>query len=763
MRLRRVAVTRLPALFDRLRQEVRRRVDRMLLSASIEGAIPFVAGDHLLPSPRRRRKGAAHQERALDAIARPGEADWPGAAARAFFAGGSVDRVLAMLLQREPESCRRITAAAEKVCAGRFDLLGYRALDFGDPPDWHLDAVSGRRAPRTHWSRIDPLDPEAVGDSKVVWELNRHQWMVTLAQAYRLHNDERYADTFVRLLRSWMSENKPGIGINWASSLEVSFRLIAWSWAMYLLRPSPSMTPALQKELLGWVRSHAGHVLRYLSEFYSPNTHLTGEALGLYYAGVLFPDLDGANRWRSTGRRILLRELDRQVGVDGVYFELSTCYQRYTAEIYQHFLLLSRHDGKAVPPGVEARVQGLIDWLLAMRHPDGSMPKIGDGDSGSLLPLVPRDDGDCRGVFALAAAEFQRSDYAWAAGDEGADVAWLLGADRYEAFRGLARHPPESPPSRCFPQGGFVIMRNGWRSDAHQLIFDAGPIGCPLSSGHGHADLLSIDCAAYGVPQVADPGTGCYTADSRWRNYFRSTHAHSTVMVDGLDQAAPAGPFSWRAHPAARLRCFTTAPDFDYADAEHDAYRGPAGPVNHRRRILFVKPRYWIVIDDVAGAGTHTVELRYQLAGGLPVAMHRGWIRTSGEGGPGLFVRADADLRLKHQILCGSRNPYGGWHSRKYGQRSPAPLLRWWTTAALPMRIVSLLVPSDGRAAEIPRMAVDLRNQAVSRVTSDTEEIWIDADDVSIEHIDNRRADSGRDPSVATVSGMNACAESAAS
>jgi hypothetical protein len=47
---------------------------------------------------------------------------------------------------------------------------------------------------------------------------------------------------------------------------------------------------------------------------------LTGEALGLFYAGTLLPELEGAKRWQALGHKILLAELNRQVLPDGVYF-----------------------------------------------------------------------------------------------------------------------------------------------------------------------------------------------------------------------------------------------------------------------------------------------------------------------------------------------------------------------------------------------------------------------------------------------------------
>src|SRR5262249_51395359 len=194
----------------------------------------------------------------------------------------------------------------------------------GEPIDWHRDAVSGHQAPLVHWSRIDPLDQDSVGDSKVTWELNRHQWLVDLGQAWRLTGDERYAEVFAASVHDWMRANPPGMGINWASSLEVSYRMISWCWALSLCRDSAALTPALYSEMLGWLAAHAAHVEKYLSHYFSPNTHLTGEALGLFYAGTLFPDLPRAERWREEGMRILLEQLPRQVHADGVYFEQST-------------------------------------------------------------------------------------------------------------------------------------------------------------------------------------------------------------------------------------------------------------------------------------------------------------------------------------------------------------------------------------------------------------------------------------------------------
>ena len=92
---------------------------------------------------------------------------------------------------------------------GRFDLLGFRDLSFGDPIDWLADPVADRRSPSVHWSRVPFLNYESVGDHKVVWELNRHQYLAALGQAYWYTGRDAYAATFAEHVGAWMDANPP--------------------------------------------------------------------------------------------------------------------------------------------------------------------------------------------------------------------------------------------------------------------------------------------------------------------------------------------------------------------------------------------------------------------------------------------------------------------------------------------------------------------------------------------------------------------------
>ncbi|HEY5617956.1 MAG TPA: alginate lyase family protein [Vicinamibacterales bacterium] len=619
-----------------------------------------------------------------------------------FFAGAEDTATAGAIDARLPDYRRDLLAHADGLVKRHFDLLGYRTLWFGDPIDWHLDPLRSRRAPAVAWSLIDVRDAATVGDSRLIWELNRHQWLVSLAQAWTLTGDERYAAACVSTIDAWLDANPPGVGINWASSLEVALRTISWCWTLLLLRDARVVSAAWLPRVLAAIWLHATHIRRYLSYYCSRNTDLTGEALGLFYVATVFPEFRDADRWRDVAVRILVSESDEQVCGDGVHFERSTCYHRYIADTYLHFVLLAHRNGVELPHCISERVQQMVEFLLAIRQPDGTIPALGDDDGGSLLPLRKRSNGDICGLFGVAATRFHRPDFAWASGGLTPEVLWLLGRDGMHAFDTLKPAPPAISPSCVFPSGGYASMRSDWTPDSHHAILDIGPIGCPVSGGHGHADLLSIQCSIFGEPCLVDAGTYCYAGEPQWRDYFRSTAAHSTVIVDGVSQADPAGPFGWQRQPRVRLREWHSTPEFDFLDAEHDGYLLLPDPVVHRRRVIFVKPGYWIVVDDLSGSSRHQLDLTFQF-GPLSVALAtHPWARAQTPNGRVLWICPFPSAPVQPALKCGELAPINGWISRGYGERQPAPMLIYSFVVALPWRIVTLLLPDRQGLASPP-------------------------------------------------------------
>ena len=408
----------------------------------------------------------------------------------------------------------------------------------------------------------------------------------------------------------------------------------------------------------------------------------------------------------------MIAESASQICGDGVHFERSTCYHRYTVETYQHFLLLAERNRMEVPSEVSKRLRQMVEYVAAVRRPDNSLPEIGDADGGHLLPVVERDQCDPRGVLAVAAAMFRNDGFAWASEGLAADVPWLMGKQGVHAFEAIQPASPVNSPSQLFASGGYAVMKTTRERDAHQMIVDVGPLGCTYSCGHGHADLLSVQCAAFGEPVLVDAGTYCYTSEPEWRNFFRGTAAHSTLMIDGGDQVEADGPFSWRARPRVAVREWRSDSECDFVDASHHAYPG----VTHRRRVMFVKPHYWVIVDDVEGKGVRSLpplqvfDLGFQFAPMRVTVGDDRWVRADTPGGNTFWTGTYApslDGVIRPMVKKGELAPIRGWVSTGYGQRTPAPLLVFSCRSTLPWRSMTLLIPRKG-ASQIAPMVTPL-------------------------------------------------------
>ena len=597
------------------------------------------------------------------------------------------DEVVSMMERRFPDEGRALIEKADRAIAARFDLLGFEGLSFGDPIDWRLEPTSGRRTGLDHWSKIDYLDAEVAGDKKVTWELNRHSHFVTLGQAYWLTGDEKYCEAFITQAASWMDANPTSRGINWASSLEVAFRAIAWLWALHLFAASPRLTSSFALRLLKQLWAHGRHVNTYLSHYFSANTHLTGEALALFYLGTALPEFREATRWRETGLQIMLEQMPKHVRQDGVYFEQSSYYQRYTADFYTHLLVLARASGAALPAEVEERLALLVDHLMWITRPDGSAPLVGDDDGGRLITLAARKSNDYRDTIATAAAIFNRGDWKSVAGEAKVETLWLLGPSALKSYDEIEPQPP-AQYSRAFREGGYYVMRDGWSRESSYVLIDCGPHGSS-SCGHAHADALAFEFAANGKTWLVDPGTFTYTGDRELRDLFRSTHAHNTVTVDGQSQSVTSGPFSWQHVARADAKQFVNQADFDFFEGSQDGYERLTDPVTHTRSLLFIKqqPGSCLIVKDRFRANDqHSYALRYHFPAGC----------SAEADGNQVIATSDDGQQLKITVIgrtMPSAHIEEGWVSEAYGRRDPAPVAVFEATGSGVQEFLSFISP----------------------------------------------------------------------
>lgn len=610
----------------------------------------------------------------------------PQPAGRFFFDPVDVPALVDCLRARLPEEAERIVHEAEQICTRRFDLLGYEALDFGREIDWHLDPVNGIRAPEALWFRIPFLDFNAVGDHKVIWELNRHQHLVTLARAFLLTSDNRYIDELQAQWYAWQPANRYPNGINWASSLEVAFRSLSWIWIDRLL--AGRGVDKLRADLAPAIAQHTRYIEKYLSTYFAPNTHLLGEAVALYFAGTLYPQFASAARWRRRGWEIVENAAAIQVLPDGMHFEQSTYYHVYALDMFLHARLLAARNGEAIPSELDAVIARMAEALRAQSQA-GAAPRFGDDDGGRLFDPRRNRTGHMLDPLTTAAALYRRADFkAAACGTLREESLWLLGLEGLAEFDRLPVEPHPPASTRCAASGAYCLVAT--EPVVREVIVDAGPHGYG-SGGHGHADALSLQWIAQGRHWLTDPGAFCYPLPLG-RNRFRGTAAHNTLEVDGLDQAEPAAAFNWSTKPESRIERWVTSPLLDVFTASHDGYARLPDPVIHRRWVFSWKTGLLFVRDVALGRAAHDLAINWHLGPDFQLLRELPRARTfAGPDGAALtFVSCDEPGWTGEAID-------GEW-SPAYGASTPAAVLRYRARVALPVEFAVALAPAAAEA-----------------------------------------------------------------
>jgi hypothetical protein len=613
-------------------------------------------------------------------------------ASRFFFDPSEIRPLCALLRKLVPEQVALIQEQADQICLHRFALLGYENLDYGPVIDWHLDLVSGKRAPRKIWFKVPYLNFVEVGDHKVIWELNRHQHLVTLAKAYCLTGEQRYVQELCTQWYEWNKENPYAIGINWSSSLEVAFRTLSWLWVRQLLKDCAVLPADFPSDLLVGLAQNARHISQYLSTYFSPNTHLIGEAVALFFVGTLCPEIRSASEWEAIGWDILVKEAERQVQADGVYFEQSVYYHVYALDLFLHARILAKRNGRPIPSGFDHKIEQMAEALSILGQA-GTPPRIGDDDGGRVFD--PRRCGAAHmgDPLSTAAALFGRADFKAVSAGLREETLWLLGADGAATFVKLPIVNPKLA-SRGFESSGFYVMASN--TPRMRLVARAGPMGA-LRAGHSHCDLLSLNLSLNEQECLTDPGTYRYVSESGERNDFRGTAAHNTLRIDGRDQAEAGDSFSWLSLPSVRVQHWIKGHTVDVLAAEHSGYRRLASPVTHRRWVIHLKDQLWFVRDVVEGEGRHLFETYWHLAPGLV------WKEeTAGcflvEGG----VDASRSLALfATDSENGSGNIRRGWYSHAYGVKTEISVLEFSTVTDAPFESATVLFPGRASAAHL--------------------------------------------------------------
>ncbi|MBI5834734.1 MAG: alginate lyase family protein [Armatimonadetes bacterium] len=553
--------------------------------------------------------------------------------------------------------------AADEVLARTYRLAGCPAYTFAGQVVWNADPFN--------------YDQWAIA-------LNRHFEWRRLASAWLTTKDDKYAREWRDQVRDWVAKMPVIIEPKWiegpyddtshgALSLDAGIRMgQSWFQSFEVLKRSPVVDDETLLTFIASCLRHADYLMA-PAHFKHGSNWGCMESNGLYHLGVMLPEFREAALWRDTAARRMAGELDYQVYPDGAQVELAPGYHGVSLSNFLGVLYLARANGDTLPESYVRGLERMFEYYVKIASPDLRYPPLNDSGAATAL-----------GIMADGIELFPNN----------AALRW------YQSNRAAGQPPAET--SLAMPWAGWVVMRSDWSAQARWLLFGAGPFG----TGHQHEDKLGLLVQADGQPLLGEAGIYAYDT-SAWRRYVLSTRAHSTVRVDGRDQNCAADRAEYRA-AAADTHGFQTNTLFDYARDSHTAGYGtpPDKSVVHRRRVLFIKPVYWLVVDDLAAADArpHVAEAQFLFDAPSAQALPDGTVLgAAGAKGVRLAV-VPLEAGAAPRIVLGQKEPEVlGFIAEGFERLRPAPAVLYTVPFTGTATRTWALVPFTG---EVPPVAV---------------------------------------------------------
>jgi uncharacterized heparinase superfamily protein len=384
-----------------------------------------------------------------------------------------------------------------------------------------------------------------------LWKLNLH---------YMEYLSGVDTAAFVELVDDWIRGNPAyhrGYWMDSWNSYTLSIRVVVWMQQLAARRTLPA--DFVRRCELSLARQLA--FLRANLEFDVGGNHLLKNLRALSWAARALQDPEGGACARLVAA-ILPAQLREQILPDGFHYERSPAYHcQVFADLLDVYAVLP---AGALRESLAQRLSAMAAALADTTHPDGFVSLFNDG--GLHYAHTP---DECLAVYAR-----------------------LTGAARPQR-RGIS-----------LPDAGYFGFRDG---DVY-LLADAGDIGPDFLVAHSHADTLSFELSVGSQRLIVDAGVYEYGAGAM-RSWGRSTRAHNTVTLDGLDSSAVFGEFRVGRRARAIVETLTQSAGSFRLTASHDGYAHLRGSPRVRRDWHYAG-RCLEVRDEVRGGRGQRVESR---------------------------------------------------------------------------------------------------------------------------------------------------------
>jgi len=275
-------------------------------------------------------------------------------------------------------------------------------------------------------------------------------------------------------------------------------------------------------------------------EYHLLGNHLLENGFSLLFGAYYFND----EYLYEKAKKILTEELDEQVLEDGAHFELSPMYHQIMLYRLLDCINMIQNNGwrgEELISFLRDKASLMLGWLEKITYKNGDIPLFND----SAKKIAPTSQELFEYAQSLSVKSFE-----------------------------------------------IELNHSGYRKiikNNYEAVVDVGKVGASYIPGHVHSDTLSFEVYVHNKPFIVDTGISTYEENDR-RMFERSTKAHNTVELNGLNQTDVWGSF----RVAKRAEIISLDETENTIEATHDGYKN--FNLYHTRMWTFTEDE--IIVED---------------------------------------------------------------------------------------------------------------------------------------------------------------------
>lgn len=476
-----------------------------------------------------------------------------------------------------------------------------------------------------NWNFYPKNDPEWT------YMLNRHKFLEDIAQLYLIEGNKKYYILFKKILKSWLKQEgekelntllgnyqkNKNIIINkikkriplkiklrikrlfklnkeenktWRT-IDVALRIGSWLKVLEAFEDELRNDKEFFNDILKSLHLQTKYLLlEYENQFRVIYNWGIIQNTSLYLAGIFFED---SNYIKIASER-LQKNLELQISKDGMQIEQSPMYHNEVLLVNLNLINILKKTGKNIPEWLIEKTKLMLYASFKLMKPNGNQPMLGDSDDTNLKDILT--------LGAIILEDSFIKNYAFKELDM--NIIFFIGGNVIEKFESLISEEKliENKDFQLIESGNF-ILRSGWKEKDNYLLFHNGFYG----GKHSHSQRLHIELQNRGEDVLIDSGRYTYT-EVNYRRRLKEQISHNTLRINKKDVQFPVNSWDFKSFPILLNPYKYFSKNYEYIEQGYLENFIFSGMKSITRKILYIKPDIYVIIDQVIGKGKNLCE-----------------------------------------------------------------------------------------------------------------------------------------------------------